>query len=71
MLGYGAIDLKVCQESVVEKKSLRICLFDNLKATWQCVKEPTNKVEKNPVAVVRTNSHYEKEMIGTVQQKSP
>ena len=39
----------------------RTCLFDNLKPTWQCVKEPTNKVEKNAVAVVRTNSHCEKD----------
>ena len=29
------------------------------------------RVEKNAVAVVRTNSHCEKEMVGTVQQKSP
>ena len=26
----------------------------------QCVKEPTNTEDKNPVAVVHTNSHYKK-----------
>ena len=35
------------------------------------MKEPTNKVEKNAFAVVCTNSHCEKEMVGAVQQKSP
>ena len=46
-------------------------MFDHLKATWQCVKEPTSKVDKNAVAVVFTNSHSKKEMVGAVQQESP
>ena len=78
MLGYSAIDLKVCQESVVRRKKSSMtmyqrisCLFDNLNTTWQSVKEPTNKLEKNTVAVVRSNPHCEKEMVGAVQQKSP
>ena len=29
----------------------------------QCVKEPTNKVEKNTVAEVRTNSHSKEEAV--------
>ena len=36
----------------------------------QCVKEQTNEVDKNVVAVVRANSHC-KEVVGHVQQKSP
>ena len=32
-----------------------------------CVKEPTNKVDKNAVAVVHTNFHC-KEVVGHVQQ---
>ena len=35
------------------------------------MKEPTNKVEKNAFAVVRTNSHCEEEMVRAGQQKSP
>lgn len=38
---------------------------------FQCVKEPTNKVNKNAVAVARTNSHYKKQVVGHVQPKSP
>ena len=34
------------------------------------MKEPTNKVEKNTVAVVCFNPHCEKKMVGAVQQKS-
>ena len=37
----------------------------------QCVKEPTNEVDKNAVAVVRTKSHCKGEVVGHVQQKSP
>ena len=37
----------------------------------QCVKEPTNKVDKKPIAVVRTSSHCKKEVVDHVQQKSP
>ena len=33
-----------------------------------CVKQPTNKVNKNPVAVVLTNSHCNEEVVGYVQQ---
>ena len=47
------------------------CLFDNLKAIWRCVKESTNKVDMNAVAVVRSNPHCEKEMVGAAQQKTP
>ena len=32
----------------------------------QCVKEPTNGVEKNAVAVVLTNSHFKEEVVGHV-----
>ena len=35
----------------------------------QCVKEPTNEVDKNTVAVVRTNNFHSKEkVVGHVQQ---
>ena len=35
----------------------------------QCVKEPTNEVDKNTVAVVRTNnSHSKEKVVGHVQQ---
>ena len=35
----------------------------------QCVKEPNSKVDKNPVAVVRTNNSLSKEeVVGQVQQ---
>ena len=37
----------------------------------QCVKEPTNEVDKNAVAVICTNSHCKEEVVGYVQQKSP
>ena len=37
----------------------------------QCVKGPNNEVDKNTVAVVRTNSYCKEEMVGHVQQKSP
>ena len=33
-----------------------------------CIKEPTNEVNKNVVAVVCTNSYYKEEMVGHVQQ---
>ena len=36
----------------------------------QCVKESINEVEKNAVAVVRTNSHCKEELVDHVQQKS-
>ena len=36
----------------------------------QCVKELTNEVNKNVVAVVLTNSHCKEEVVGLVQQKS-
>ena len=37
----------------------------------QCVKEPINKMDKDVVAVVRTNSHCQEEVVSHVQQKSP
>ena len=37
----------------------------------QCVKEPNNKVGKNAIFLVRTNSHYKREVIVHVQQKFP
>ena len=37
----------------------------------QCLKEPTNEVDKNAVAVVFTNALCKKEVVGHVQQKSP
>ena len=37
----------------------------------QCVKEPTNKVDKIAIAAVRTNSHCKVEVVDHVQQKSP
>ena len=36
----------------------------------QCVKVPTNEVDKNVVAAVHTNSHRKEEVVGHVQQKS-
>ena len=36
----------------------------------QSEKEQTKVVDKNTVAVVRHNSHYKKEMVNHVQQKS-
>ena len=35
----------------------------------QCLKEPTNEVDKNVVAVVRTNSHCKGEVVGYLLQK--
>ena len=35
------------------------------------MKEPTNKVDKNDVSLVRTNSHCKGEVVVHVQQKSP
>ena len=55
-----------------EPKDLKriLCLYDNLEviigACLQCVKEPTNEVGKNAVAVVRTNSHCQEEVAGHV-----
>ena len=37
----------------------------------QCVKESTNEVGKNAVAVVFTNSHWKEEVVGHVLQESP
>ena len=37
----------------------------------QCVKEATNEVDKNAVAVARTTSHSKEELVGNMQQKSP
>ena len=37
----------------------------------QCVKEPTEEVDKNAATVVRTNSHCQKEEFGHVQLESP
>ena len=37
----------------------------------QCVKEPTKEIDKNAVAVVRTNSQYKEQVVGHVQHKSP
>ena len=37
----------------------------------QRVKEPINKVNKNDVSLVRTNSHCNGEVAVLVQQKSP
>ena len=51
------------------------CLYDNLEATFgeclQCVKNPINTIDKNAVAVVRTNSHCKEEVVGYMQQKPP
>ena len=47
-----------------EKKELK----DNI---LQCVKEATNEVDKNAVAVARTTSHSKEELVGNMQQKSP
>ena len=38
---------------------------------FKCMKEPTNKVDKNAVAVVDTNSHRKEEEFGCVRQKPP
>ena len=37
----------------------------------QYVKEPSNKVDKNVVAMVGTNTHYKEKMVSHVQQRSP
>ena len=37
----------------------------------QCVKEPTNEMDKNAVTVVPTNSHCKEAVGGHVQKKSP
>ena len=36
----------------------------------QCEKEQTKEVGENTVAVFRRNSHYKKEMVNYVEQKS-
>ena len=38
---------------------------------FKCMKGPTNKVDKNAVAVVDTNSHRNEEEFGYVRQKPP
>lgn len=35
------------------------------------MKDPTNKMDKNAVAVALTNSHCKEEGVGYVQQNSP
>ena len=35
------------------------------------MKDPTNKMDKNAVAVALTNSHCKEEVVGYVQQNSP
>ena len=48
------------------------CSNDNLLATgFLCGKEPTNEVDKDVVAVVRTNSQCKEEVVGDVQNKFP
>ena len=48
-------------------------MYDNLEATpqlteyLQCVKEPTNGIDKNAVSVVRT-TYCKEEMVGHVEQ---
>ena len=37
----------------------------------QCVKEPTNQLNMNVPALVRTNSHCKEDVVRLVQQKSP
>ena len=37
----------------------------------QCVKQPTNEVDKNTVAVVCINSHCKEKVVDSVQHKSP
>ena len=37
----------------------------------QCVKEPTNEMDKNAATVVPTNSHCKEAVGGHVQKKSP
>ena len=37
----------------------------------QYVKEPSNKVDKNVVAMVGINTHYKEKMVSHVQQRSP
>ena len=35
------------------------------------MKDPTNKMDKNAVAVALSNSHGKEEVVGYVQQNSP
>ena len=37
----------------------------------QCIKEPTNEVDKNAVAVICSNSQCKEEVVGHMQQKFP
>ena len=76
MLGYSVIDLKVCQETGdgrrKPKDSMRKSrLYDNLKPLvgkcLQYLKELTNKVDKNSVAVTRTSSHCKEEVVGATE----
>ena len=78
VLGYSAIELKVCQKAGVWKKKPKwkihvymIIWKPLIGERLQCVKEPTNEVNKNTVAVVHTNSHCKEEVVTLVQQKSP
>ena len=82
MLGYSVIESKVCLKiSVGRRNSLKTiyyrisCLDDNLEATrWQYLQhviEPINKLDKNAVSLVRTNSHCKGEVVGDVQEKFP
>ena len=68
MLGYNAINPKVCQEAGVGRirgYHVYMIIWEPLVGKClQCVKEPTNEADKNAVAVVRANSHCKEELVG-------
>ena len=69
MLGYSAINPKVCWE----KKEPKDNIFEDIMfmMIWKplvgdclhCVKEPTNKVNKNGVVMVRSNSYCKEQVV--------
>ena len=74
VFGYSTIDSKVCQEDGVgEKKEPKDNILEDIMfmILWKplvgkclhCVKEPTNGMEKNVVAVVCANSLCKEEVM--------
>ena len=80
VLGYCAIDPKVCQEANVGRRQSLKTVHQRIYVymiNWrplvgeylQCVKEPATEVYTNAVPVFHTNSHCKGEVLDHVQQK--
>ena len=78
----GIVKSKCVKRSVLgEERAKRQCIggYHIYMIIWkplvgeclQFIKKPTKEVDKNVVAVVRTNSHFKEGLAGLVQLKSP